>query len=140
MADDMATATADPDSQPRRSTGLVNVPGYCAVESVVPVLCVWDTARSVAWYEGLGFRRNWVSRVPPGTAFVSLLCGEHVELYLSEHNGDGWPKATVCLAVDNLEQVAAEYGVDIVGDGTGREVRLCDPDGNRLRVTAARAG
>lgn len=140
MADDVTTAAADPDSQQRCSTGLVNEPSLGAVEAVVPVFAVWDTARSLAWYEGLGFRLNGASRVPPGRSVLSLVRGEHVELCLAEHDGDGWPNSLVRFTVDNLEPIAAEYGAQITEGVAGPELWLCDPDGNRLRVTAASAG
>ena len=55
-------------------------------------------------------------------------------LHLSEHTGDATPGTLVYLYVDDLDAVAAEFGVAVTTQPWAREVGLTDPDGNRLRV------
>jgi hypothetical protein len=38
-------------------------------EEVIPVLYVEDAARAVAWYERLGFKKEWEHRFEPGLPF-----------------------------------------------------------------------
>jgi hypothetical protein len=40
----------------------------------------------------------------------------------------------VYLYVDDVDSVAAEFGVEIIEQPWAREISLTDPDGNRLRV------
>ena len=109
-------------------------------EEVVPVLHVADAARSVAWYERLGFVKEWEHQFEPGFPwFVSVARG-HVRLYLSEHTGDARPDALIHLYVTDVDRVAEEFGVVVDEEGlAGRETALVDPDGNRLRVATRRS-
>jgi hypothetical protein len=52
-------------------------------EEVVPVLYVENAGRAVAWYERLGFGKEWEHQFEPGFPwFVSIARG-HARLYLS---------------------------------------------------------
>lgn len=108
-------------------------------EEVVPVLYVDDAGRAVAWYERLGFAKEWQHRFEPGFPwFVSVARGG-VRLYLSEHKGDARPDTLIHLYVANIDDVAAEFGLTVDEEGlAGRECALVDPDGNRLRVATRR--
>jgi hypothetical protein len=54
---------------------------------------------------------------------------------LSEHKGDARPDTLIHLYVNNIDAVAAEFGVPVDEDGlAGRECHVSDPDGNRLRI------
>ena len=109
-------------------------------EEVVPVLYVEDAARAVAWYERLGFRKDWEHQFERGFPwFVSVARG-HVRLYLSEHKGDARPDTLIHLYVTDVDNVAQEFGVTVDEEGlAGRECALEDPDGNRLRVATRRS-
>jgi catechol 2,3-dioxygenase-like lactoylglutathione lyase family enzyme len=109
-------------------------------EEVVPVLHVRDAARAVAWYERLGFRKEWEHQFEPGFPwFVSVARGR-VHLYLSEHEGDARPDTLVHLYVADIDTVSDEFGVPVDEEGlAGRECDLEDPDGNRLRVATPRS-
>lgn len=105
----------------------------------MPVLYVDDAGRAVAWYERLGFAKEWQHRFEPGFPwFVSVARGG-VRLYLSEHKGDARPDTLIHLYVANIDDVAAEFGLTVDEEGlAGRECALVDPDGNRLRVATRR--
>ena len=80
-------------------------------EEVVPVLYVDDAARAVAWYERLGFRKEWEHQFEPGFPwFVSVARG-HVRLYLSEHKGDARPNTLIHLYVTDIDAVSKSSGL-----------------------------
>lgn len=106
----------------------------CMDEEVIPILRVEDAAVAVAWYERLGFARQWEHRFEPGfPAFVEVLRGR-VRLFLSEHTGDARPDTLVYLRVRDVDAIASEFGVQVKDAPWAREIELQDPDGNRLRI------
>jgi catechol 2,3-dioxygenase-like lactoylglutathione lyase family enzyme len=107
---------------------------------VVPVLYVEDASRAVAWYERLGFSKEWEHQFEAGFPwFVSVARGR-ARLYLSEHKGDARPNTLFHLYVDDIDAVSQEFDVPIDEDGlAGRECDFADPDGNRLRVATRRS-
>jgi catechol 2,3-dioxygenase-like lactoylglutathione lyase family enzyme len=108
-------------------------------DETIPVLRVSDADVSVPWYERLGFREEWRHRYEPGfPAFVSVCRGDGsgVRLFLSEHRGDATMGASVYLRVDDVASVAAEFGVEVEDAVSRAEVRLTDPDGNRITASA----
>ncbi|GGV82936.1 hypothetical protein GCM10010228_58410 [Streptomyces massasporeus] len=103
-------------------------------EEVIPILRVEDAAAAVAWYERLGFAKQWEHRFEPGLpAFVEVARGG-VRLFLSEHTGDARPDTLVYLRIRDVEAVASEFGVQATDAPWAREIELRDPDGNRLRI------
>jgi catechol 2,3-dioxygenase-like lactoylglutathione lyase family enzyme len=109
-------------------------------EEVVPVLYVEDAPRAVAWYERLGFLKEWEHQFEPGLPwFVSVTRGQ-VRLYLSEHKGDARPNTLIHLYVTDVDAVSTEFGTPVDEEGlAGRELELEDPDGNRLRIATRRS-
>src|SRR5206468_5387598 len=82
-------------------------------EEVVPVLYVEDASRAVAWYERLGFHKEWEHRFEPGfPLFVSVARGR-VRLYLSEHKGDARPNTLIHLYVADIDRVSEEFDVPV---------------------------
>ena len=103
-------------------------------EEVIPVLRVADAANAVAWYERLGFTKQWEHRFEPGMpAFVSIARGP-ARLYLSEHQGDARPDTLVHMVVTDIDAVVTEFGRPASEPPYGCEMELRDPDGNRLRI------
>jgi catechol 2,3-dioxygenase-like lactoylglutathione lyase family enzyme len=109
-------------------------------EEVIPVLFVEDAARAVAWYERLGFHKEWEHQFEPGfPLFVSVARGR-VRFYLSEHKGDARPNTLIHLNLEDIDTVSAEFGIPVDEAGlAGRECDLEDLDGSRLRVATPRA-
>jgi catechol 2,3-dioxygenase-like lactoylglutathione lyase family enzyme len=109
-------------------------------EEVIPVLRVEDAGRAVAWYEQLGFQKQWEHQFEPGfPLFVSIARGR-VKIYLSEHKGDATPNTLIHLNVNDIDSIAAALGVPVDEDGlAGRECDVEDPDGNRLRIATPRS-
>jgi catechol 2,3-dioxygenase-like lactoylglutathione lyase family enzyme len=109
-------------------------------EEVIPVLYVQDAARAVAWYERLGFRKQWEHQFEPGFPFFVSVARGRVRLYLSEHKGDALPNTLIHLNVRDIDAISTEFGIPVDEDGlAGRECDLEDPDGNRLRVATPRS-
>jgi catechol 2,3-dioxygenase-like lactoylglutathione lyase family enzyme len=108
-------------------------------EEVVPVLYVEDAARAVAWYERLGFGKEWEHQFEPNFPWFVCVGRGDVHLYLSEHKGDARPDTLIHLYVDDIDRLSGEFGIPVDEEGlAGREVDLEDPDGNRLRVATRR--
>lgn len=107
-------------------------------EEVIPILHVADAAVAVAWYERLGFAKQWEHRQEAGfPAFVEVARGQ-VKLFLSEHKGDARPDTLVYLRVCDVDAVADEFAVRVRECPWGREAELRDRDGNRIRVGVVR--
>ncbi|HSB40045.1 MAG TPA: glyoxalase superfamily protein, partial [Gaiellaceae bacterium] len=87
---------------------------------------VEDAGRAVAWYERLGFEKEWEHQFEPGFPwFVSVARGD-VRLYLSEHEGDARPNTLIHLYVKDVDAVSQEFGVPVDEEGlAGRECDLC---------------
>ncbi|MFJ2821919.1 glyoxalase superfamily protein [Streptomyces toxytricini] len=103
-------------------------------EEAIPVLRVEDAAAAVAWYERIGFAKQWEHRFEPGLpAFVEVARGG-VRLFLSEHTGDARPGTLVYLSLQDVEAIARDLGVHAEDTPWAREIEVRDPDGNRLRI------
>ncbi|MFJ8816460.1 glyoxalase superfamily protein [Amycolatopsis thermoflava] len=103
-------------------------------EEVIPILRVADAAAAVAWYERVGFTKQWEHRFEPELpAFVEVARGG-VALFLSEHTGDARPDTLVYLRLRDVDAIAAAFGVPVEEAPWAREIELRDPDGNRLRI------
>lgn len=106
----------------------------------IPILRVADAERACAWYERLGFEREWEHRFEPSLpTFVALTRDHEARVFLSEHTGDAHPDGLFYLRVPDVDAVAAEFEAEATQQPWGREVHLVDPDGNRVRVGALRA-
>ena len=104
-------------------------------EEVIPILRVANAGAGVAWYERLGFTKEWEHRFEPGMpAFVSIARGR-ARLFLSEHQGDARPDTLLYLVVGDIGPVVAEFGPPVGEPPYGCELELRDPDGNRLRIS-----
>ena len=102
---------------------------------VVPFLRVADAEASASWYARLGFSIDWRTHAQPHQPlFVAISNGEG-RIFLSEHMGDAHPDGLLYIYVDDIDAVAADFGVTAELAYYGmREIELTDPDGNRLRI------
>lgn len=104
-------------------------------QEVIPILRVASVDRAVEWYAQLGFMKEWEHRFEPGLpAFASIARGRG-RLYLSEHEDDASPDTLVYIRHSQLDELAGILAVAIVEVPWGRELKVEDPDGNRLRIS-----
>jgi catechol 2,3-dioxygenase-like lactoylglutathione lyase family enzyme len=102
--------------------------------TVVPILRVRDADRSLTWWARLGFVEEFRHQLE-GTIprFVGIRRGE-CRVYLSEHAGDAHAPGLVYLWVDDVDRIAADFGVPVEEMPWARYCEVTDPDGNRVRV------
>lgn len=101
---------------------------------VIPILRVAEAAAAAAWYARLGFTVEFEHRFEPHLpAYVGVRRGG-AQIHLSEHAGDARPGTLVYLWVDDIDPIAAEFGVTVDEAPWGREIDLTDPDSNRIRL------
>src|SRR4051812_50142664 len=107
------------------------------MEEAIPILHVADADKAVAWYERLGYEKEWEQRFEPSLpAFVSIARHGTSRLFLSEHDDDaGGPLpagATGYIPVRGFHALARalhdEGGVESRGC---RQIVLAGDDGNR---------
>lgn len=103
----------------------------------IPVLRTGDVEASLEWYERLGFTEVWRHRFGDGYPWFVSVARDDVELYLSEHDGDAVPDTLVWLRLDRFADVVDASDVAPEDQPWGPELRLTDPDGNRLRIGPA---
>lgn len=109
-------------------------------EEVIPVLRVNEAARAVAWYERLGFTKEWEHQFEPGFPWFVSVARANVRLYLSEHEGDAPHGSLIHLYVDDIDAVSTEFRIPVDEEGlAGRECDIEDPDGNKLRIATRRS-
>jgi catechol 2,3-dioxygenase-like lactoylglutathione lyase family enzyme len=103
-------------------------------EQLIPVFRVKDGDVSKTWYQRLGFEIVGEHRFTPKLPLYLFMRRNGVDIHLSEHKGDAPNKSLAYFFVEDLEQVAAEFGVAIRHPPWGPELELIDPDGNTIRV------
>lgn len=103
-------------------------------EKLIPILRVADAETTAGWYERLGFKIAGRHRFADGLPLYMFLERGDIELHLSEHTGDARPGTLLYFWVDDVDLVASEFDGRVEVQPWGREVKLTDPDGNRLRV------
>lgn len=102
---------------------------------MIPIVRVTSVDRAVAWYEQLGFTKEWEHRFAPDLpAFASIVRGRG-RIYLSEHDDDASPDSLVYVRHSELDALAHQLGAEITEVPWGRELKVQDPDGNRLRIS-----
>jgi uncharacterized glyoxalase superfamily protein PhnB len=106
-------------------------------EQLVPIFRVESARDVLAWYRRLGFEVIGEHQFEPGLPLYVFLQRGEVHLHLSEHAGDAPPRSVAYLFVDDLDAMAAEFGVPVETQPWGQEIDLTDPCGNRLRIGVA---
>ena len=106
-------------------------------EQIVPILHVKDARKAAEWYARLGFELEGEHQFGPGMPVYAFMKRGKNSIHLSEHRGDARPDTLVYLYVDDVQDIAAEFGQSPVDQPWGmREVWLADPDNNRWRIGA----
>jgi hypothetical protein len=103
-------------------------------EELVPIFRVADGHATAAWYSRLGFEVVGEHRFTPDLPLYLFLRRGDVHLHLSEHAGDAPPHSVAYFYVDDVDDLATELGETVIVQPWGREIRLTDPNGNRLRI------
>lgn len=108
----------------------------------IPILRMFDEAKAREFYlDFLGFSVEFEHRFEAGLPLYLGISRSGLQLHLSEHHGDASPGSTVFVPMDNIELLhdelmAKRYGYgrpQIVQQGWGRVLEVCDPFGNRIR-------
>lgn len=106
-------------------------------DAAIPILRVRDAEAALRWYHRLGFAPEFDHRFAPGLPlYIGIRRGE-ARMHLSEHEGDARPGTLVYLWVNDIDVIAATFGMPVEMQPWAREVELTDPDGNRLRIGQA---
>lgn len=103
-------------------------------EALVPIFRAEDAAKCAEWYVRWGFEVVGEHRFADGLPLYLFLERAGVQLHLSEHTGDARPGSLAYFWVDDVDAIAAELNAEIHEQPWAREIKLTDPDGNRLRV------
>lgn len=106
-------------------------------EVMAPIFRVANAMAAAKWYARMGFEIVGEHRFAPTLPLFLFLERNGVHLYLSEHEGDAPPGSLVYFWIEDVDVVAAEFGVEVHREPWAREIELTDPDGNRLRVGTA---
>ncbi len=112
-----------------------------------PILRSFDATKMREFYiDFLGFTVLFEHRFEPGFPLYCGLKRDACELHLSEHHGDATPGASLRIAVDDVDALAAELVARHASHnrptvqqqpwGT-RDFTVTDPFGNRLTFTSA---
>jgi len=110
-------------------------------EQLVPIFRIADADIAVAWYRRLGFESTGTHQFEPDLPRYVFLERGDSHLHLSEHAGDAPHRSVAYLYVDDVDAIAAAFGVSADDQPWGmREVGLTDPDGNRLRIGSRNPG
>ena len=107
---------------------------------VVPILRVADAAASVEWYRQLGFDQVFEHRFADGMPAYVGIRRDDAAIHLSEHAGDAPGPGLVYVWVDQLDPLAAHFGLTPDEMPWARDIEVTDPDGNRIRLAEARTG
>ncbi len=109
-------------------------------EKLIPIFRVEDGVKTAEWYKRLGFKVIGEHRFAPTLPLYLFLERNGEELHLSEHTGDAKGPSLVYFWVEELESIAQEFAVEIYQQPWAKEIKLTDPDGNRLRIALKNSG
>ncbi|PBQ18952.1 glyoxalase/bleomycin resistance/extradiol dioxygenase family protein [Pseudomonas congelans] len=117
-------------------------PATVTFTSAIPILRIFDERKAREFYiDFLGFSIEFEHRFEADLPLYLGISRNGLNLHLSEHHGDACPGAAVFIPTQHIEQLRDEligkrYGYarpDIVQQGWGKTLEVCDPFGNRLR-------
>ncbi len=114
------------------------------LKRTIPILRMFDVAKAREFYLGfLGFSVDFEHRFHDGAPLFMGISRDGLQIFLSEHHGDGSPATHIRIDVEGIEElhkelVAKKYrymnpGIQV--QEWGREVCVIDASGNRLIFT-----
>jgi len=110
-------------------------------DKIVPIFRVKDGEKTAEWYKRLGFQVVGEHRFAPNLPLYLFLERNGEELHLSEHKGDAKGPSLIYFWLDeDLTEIAAEFDAEIYQQPWAKEIKLTDPDGNRLRIAQRHTG
>lgn len=118
------------------------------MQTVIPVLRVTKAITSLPFYtQGLGFSIDWEYRHACDFPVFAQLSREGQSIFLTEHAGDCQIGGAIYFRVPDVDACYAAFKAS--GHVTSeppydtawktRELRILDPDGNRLTFSTAHA-
>ena len=123
-------------------------PAGIALQSVVPVIRIFDVEKAKAFYLGyLGFRWDWEHRFDEKAPTYAQVSRAGVTFHVSEHHGDGSPGSAFLVNMTGVEayhRELASRGYHHMRPGLeeseweGLTVQVIDPFGNRIRFREKR--
>ena len=89
----------------------------------------------------MGFKIVGEHRFAPGMPLYLFLEHNGQELHLSEHKGDAKGPALIYFWIEEgLEAIAEEFDTEVEQQPWAKEIKIEDPDGNRLRIALRHSG
>jgi uncharacterized glyoxalase superfamily protein PhnB len=112
------------------------------LDRAIPVLRIFDVAKAREFYfDYLGFSVEFEHRFHDGAPLFMGIVRDGLELFLSEHHGDGSPGARVRIEMQGVDELHDELsakgyrymnpGIQEQDWGT-RDLSVVDPFGNHL--------
>jgi uncharacterized glyoxalase superfamily protein PhnB len=112
------------------------------LKSIIPILRIFDVAKAREFYIGyLGFSVDFEHRFHDDAPLFMGISRQGVQLYLSEHHGDGTPGTHVIVDMTGVDELHRELhstnyrymnpGIQTQEWGT-RELCVVDPFNNKL--------
>lgn len=112
------------------------------LKSIIPILRIFDVAKAREFYIGyLGFSVDFEHRFHDDAPLFMGISRQGVQLYLSEHHGDGTPGTHVIVDMTGVDELHRELrstnyrymnpGIETQEWGT-RELCVVDPFNNKL--------
>ena len=105
-----------------------------AEEELIPIFRAKDAASAAAWYARLGFEVEGEHRFAPNMPLYLFLKRGNLRPHLSEHKGDAPKKSLAYFWVNDVDPISVEFNAEVINQPWAREVKLIDPEGNRLRI------
>jgi uncharacterized glyoxalase superfamily protein PhnB len=112
------------------------------LKAAKPILRIFDVAKAREFYfEYLGFKLDFEHRFHEHAPLFMGISRDEVQIFLSEHHGDGSPGAHVRIETDGvleLHRELAAKGYTYMNPGVvevewgARELSVIDPFGNKL--------
>ncbi len=103
-------------------------------EELIPILHVKNACETAKWYSRLGFETVNEHRFAPDLPLYLFLERGGIHIHLSEHKGDARPGTLLYFWVFDVDPIATDFEVEVLVQPWAREVKLTDPDGNRIRI------